>query len=220
MHGTAKTLVSLSIALACCGILVSPGASARSEGPPTAQEIVRLPKFCWGKYNTSLTDPQYVIDGCGVGMNHYCPALVSYNRSFGSVTPVAKKQYLERALVDVEYTLDYMRRNVKEFPNCPIRMHAENTRSMVRRAMGLPPLPNDAFPSSTTGPGSARSTGNAQVASPPSAGRSSEASVNQPTASRDGQPQQPQEKAEATTAPLSQPKTKSGASPNCRFCPD
>jgi len=180
----------LSIVLACCATLVSYDGNAVSDSP-TATEVIRLPKFCWGQYNPTLTDPQFTITGCGVGMNHYCPALVYYNRTSNSTNPVARKQYLQRALGDIEYTLGYMKRNAGEFPNCPIKAHVENSYSKVRRDLGLSPLPGQSSPATGSAPSPGRAAADVGVLSPQSGKGQGEPVAKQPTDSKEAPPQRP-----------------------------
>ena len=39
-------------------------------------EVMLLPRFCWGQYLPGVDGPPYTIEGCGVWMNHYCPGLL------------------------------------------------------------------------------------------------------------------------------------------------
>jgi hypothetical protein len=117
-----KKVARVQFVLACC-MLLSVDA-ARGAGPPSQLELVQLPKFCWGQYNKSLKGPEFNIHGCGVGMNHYCQALLALKRSDAPGLPEAKRvQELVTAKRGTEYTLSWMR----DYPGCPIRSHVEAT---------------------------------------------------------------------------------------------
>ena len=132
MRGNTNRLTLFCLALASCATLGSLAAKAEDA---TASEVVQLPQFCWGQYNSALSGPQFRIDGCGIGMNHYCPALLLYNRALKSPSPIVKQNYLGRALKAVEYTLDFM----KDYPGCPIRAHVQTTYAIVKAKLGVPP---------------------------------------------------------------------------------
>ena len=118
------TLVSFCMT-ARAQTMLPPGQGFR----PTPPEVVQLPKFCWGKW-TNYKGPEYEISRklCGVGTNHYCPALVELlraNRSFGNTK--ARRGYLGAARQGTLYTL----KAIEGYPNCPIRGHAEGTLHLV-----------------------------------------------------------------------------------------
>lgn len=111
-------IVSLiSVLLAC-------SASATKYKAP-AVEVVLLPQFCWAQYMENVEGPEYSISGCGVGMNHYCPALIELIEAKRSVGAKAKERagHLAVAHDGVLYTLKAM----KDYPDCPIRSHVEST---------------------------------------------------------------------------------------------
>ncbi|HKJ09997.1 MAG TPA: hypothetical protein VKA76_13005 [Gammaproteobacteria bacterium] len=94
-----------------------------------------LPKFCWGQY-LNLKGPQYSINNCGPGMNHYCPSLILLNRGERTFGKAGKKRTLLRyAKKGFIYTLKWM----KKYPNCPLRARAEA--SLRRVNMDLSILP-------------------------------------------------------------------------------
>ena len=146
----------------------------------TATEMTRLPQFCWGEYNPALTQPQFRIDGCGTGMNHYCPALVLHNRALKSTSGGTKKQFLQRALTGVEYTLQWMKVNMEKYPNCPIRAHVEASYMMIRRDLGLPPVLTQTNPMPGSRPPAAQATANPPVASTPAETSGADGAVNSP----------------------------------------
>ena len=102
----------------CALLAMTPGCGNRANSKAPASEVLLLPKFCWAQYMNKVKGPQYSIPRrlCGVGMNHYCPALVELNRAMKSTweqTPPA----LVVAKRGIQYTLEWM----KPYPSCPIR---------------------------------------------------------------------------------------------------
>jgi len=110
-----------------CVLLAMTSSSAIAEKAPAA-EVLLLPKFCWSQYMNNVKGPQYSIPGnlCGVGMNHYCPALLDLNRAMKSTGEI-RRQHLVVAKRGIEYTLGWM----KPYPNCPIRAQVESSQREV-----------------------------------------------------------------------------------------
>ena len=118
-------------------VLLAWSASATKYKAP-ANEVVLLPQFCWAQYMDNVEGPEYSISStlCGVGMNHYCPALIELIEAKRSVGTKAKDRagHLNVARKEVLYTLNAMR----DYPSCPIRSHAESTLQeveMLQKAM-------------------------------------------------------------------------------------
>lgn len=101
------------------------------------QEVMVLPKFCWGIYNKKMTAPQYQINSsgqCGPGMNHYCQGLLNYNRSqHPMATKSERAGYLERAIQNIDYTATA----IKSYPACPIRGHVMMMKQRALQARRL-----------------------------------------------------------------------------------
>ena len=111
--------------LSVFSVLLACSASAtKYKGP--ADEVALLPQFCWAQYMENVEGPEYSISStlCGVGMNHYCGALISLIEAKRSVGRKARDRggHLNRAHKEVMYTLNAMR----DYPSCPIRSHAES----------------------------------------------------------------------------------------------
>jgi hypothetical protein len=97
----------------------------------SAAEAIQLPKFCWGEF-LDVKGPEYWIQGCGDGMNHYCEGLVELmraNKSFGDQH--VRITRLKRARHNTLYTITAMR----NFPTCWLRPHAEATRQQIDTAL-------------------------------------------------------------------------------------
>ena len=112
-----------NLLLAACVLLVMTSGSAIAQKyKAPASEVVLLPKFCWSQYMSNVKGPQYEIPkrSCGVGMNHYCPALIELNRGMKS-TGSKRRQHLVVAKRGIQYTLRWM----KPYPSCPIRAQVE-----------------------------------------------------------------------------------------------
>ena len=106
--------------------LSSPDAAAAQEYPANVMEWMALPKFCWRQFNQQFTGPEYSIGGCGVGMNHYCGALLDLGRAKRVKTPYQRRGYLLTARREAEYTLSAMKKDgVAE--TCPIASHVQAT---------------------------------------------------------------------------------------------
>ena len=93
-------------------------------------EVMALPQFCYAQFlGEKYSAPQYRIpESCGVGMNHYCPALVVLNRANKSYAErMHRRGYLESAERQTIYTLKAM----EKYPNCPIRSQVETTYRLI-----------------------------------------------------------------------------------------
>ena len=86
----ARRMVLFMLTMVAPLVLVTP-ADAQSGGKPQADlsgyrpsalEIMQLPQYCWGQFNPQFAGQAYQLPkGCGGGMGHYCPALVSLVRA-------------------------------------------------------------------------------------------------------------------------------------------
>lgn len=112
-------------------IILTTNAQAGYGDGVSAYEKSQLPLFCYGQMEVpGATGPQYAIpDGCGSGMNHYCPGLVKLIRAKKEFDKRKALSLLGSAETDVRYTLNWM----KPFPNCAIRGHVEATKAEVER---------------------------------------------------------------------------------------
>jgi hypothetical protein len=101
-----------------CGPLYAGGGY---QAPPDIKAA--LPKFCWVQYfdNISPDDPEYSIQGCGAGVNHYCPGLVKMAQAEREKNNSEKLGYLRMAKADMQYTLT----NTADFPECFLRPRAQ-----------------------------------------------------------------------------------------------
>jgi hypothetical protein len=179
-----------------------------------ASEVMALPKFCWNQYSDQPLGPDFQIprSSCGDGMNHYCPALLMVNRSSKAKTKSARTQLLQVGLKETEYTLNWM----KNYPECPIREHVEQTLYRVRTALGLPTalvpgaLPPDGRPPFAPAPYASSPQATAPGPSSPSA-----VSTNNIGESQGGE-------APTSAGPPGPPPARPATPkrPNCRFCPD
>ena len=105
-------------------------ASALSGDPnnpdkPGITEVLSLPQYCW--YMMGKTEPQFTINNCGSGMNHYCPSLVALNRSMRASKREQKVGWLQSAEYDANYTLKAMQ------PECPIKADVERTVNSIKQ---------------------------------------------------------------------------------------
>lgn len=104
-----------------CIALATTSGSAFGESASPAQ-VLLLPKFCWSQYISDAKGREYSIPRnlCGVGMNHYCPALIALGLGLKS-HGAKRRQYLAVAIRGIKYTLRWM----KPYRNCPIRAQVE-----------------------------------------------------------------------------------------------
>ena len=100
---------------------------------PSALELARLPKFCWAQFKDPIPGPEYRIPkGCGYAMNHYCYGLIYLHRAKNAFGDKSKRiGNLDHAKSDTLYTIAGM----KDWPNCPIRGHVENTLNEIQLAL-------------------------------------------------------------------------------------
>lgn len=89
---------------------------------PNALEVDQLPKYCQGHFRSELSKiPGYMLpQGCGVWINHFCPAIVALNRASQVSNPMKFRTYSLRAASD---HLRYTRGNLQ--PGCPLRKDLE-----------------------------------------------------------------------------------------------
>jgi hypothetical protein len=114
-------------------------AAAQGQLPPgeghraSAVEAAQLPKFCWGQY-VDAKGPEYGIQGCGPGMNHYCWGLVEQLRANKTIgNQKLRIAYLQRAKGNTLYTM----RAMEKYPTCPLRPHVENTYQQVQTSLRI-----------------------------------------------------------------------------------
>lgn len=228
-----RTVVILGILFFSAPAIVL-GQPGYRQGKASASEVLMLPRFCWWEYNAAFKGTELEIQRCGVGMNHYCPALVEFNRAQSTLDRFKKTQKLEGALRGVEYTLGWM----KDSPSCSIRQHVEQTYVRVRAAFVSvgQPVPPDRFSGQLgtqtklrSGPGEAptRDVEKAQEEVKPTtdakqeqvskpAGQASDLSASTVKAARETQPA-PIDK---SVAPSAATEGEKSLNPWCRFCPE
>jgi len=133
-----KSITRCRALAAACAILFAASAAAVKYQAP-ASEVAQLPQFCWAQYMEGVEGPEYSIPAkeCGVGMNHYCPGLISLIEAKHAVGSKARDRpgRLNSARKDVLYTLNAM----TNYPNCPIREHAEATLKEVEMLQKMTP---------------------------------------------------------------------------------
>lgn len=112
------------------------GSSYNNAAP---DELMRLPKYCWGHYNKRFKGPKFNINraSCGPLMNHFCPGILRFNRSQNPMASKAERQgYLRQSLKNFDYTMNGMR----EYPGCYIRKHVliMQKRARIATSMAMP----------------------------------------------------------------------------------
>lgn len=202
-----RTLLAFGLlfVLVPTAVLAQPG---YRQGQASAAEVLMLPQFCWWEFNAAYKDLGQ-IQNCGVGMNHYCVALLGFNRSQSTSDRVKKIQGLKGALREVEYTLGWMKRE-NTMDTCSIREHVLQSYKKVRLAFpnaGMP-VPPDNFPVQHSSP-----------ITVPSTGMPSDRHKPTEDPNRSAEPLEPTTEMPAEAASTS-PKIGTPTNPYCRFCPD
>lgn len=127
---TSRKLLVIGMAAVGTVMTMSPADATKYKAP--ANEVLLLPRFCWGQYLEGVDGPEYEIRDCGVYMNHYCDGLLELNRARKPSTKSGERlQHLKHAGENTLYTLNGM----KDYPACMIRQHAETTLQEVNTMM-------------------------------------------------------------------------------------
>lgn len=138
-----KRIVLPSFLLACT--LAAGGAAAASVydekkgssySHAAPDELLRLPKYCWGHYEKRFKGPKFNINrqSCGPLMNHFCPGILRFNRSQNPMASKMERQnYLKRSISNFDYTVNGMR----EYPGCYIRKHVLMMQKRARMAASM-----------------------------------------------------------------------------------
>lgn len=114
-----STMSHLACALAFVTMGLAASAHAQIDGgwKPTALEVAQLPKYCQGGFRPDLAaQPGYSLpQGCGVWINHFCPAIVALNRASNLAAPMKDRVYsLKSANGHLAYTRSHL------LPTCPL----------------------------------------------------------------------------------------------------
>jgi len=136
---TASVLQKVVFFAACGWLTLMACLATATKYKAPANEVALLPQFCWAQYMDNVEGPEYSIPSaeCGVAMNHYCPALLELIEAKRSVGTKARERagHLNVAHKEVMYTLNSM----TNYPNCPIRSHAESTLKEVEALQKMLP---------------------------------------------------------------------------------
>jgi len=142
-----RRVLSWYAAVLACSVglaLLSLGASAQSGSKNLSNnvqrsDVLQLPQFCWGYFISELRTPEFLIPPtCGPYTNHYCEALLPFNKAkVRGLTGTAR----ETAIRDARNATIGLLANIKSYPACPIRSYAESilaqTDAMVGQANNL-----------------------------------------------------------------------------------
>ncbi len=103
------------------------------------EELMALPKYCWGHYDKRFQGPRYNIDTrvCGPRMNHFCPGILRFNRSQNPLASKMERQgYLKQSIRNFDYSME----GLKGYAGCPQRKHVLLMQKRARMAaMGAVP---------------------------------------------------------------------------------
>ena len=96
---------------------------------PSAVELTKLPKFCYGQARVpNATGEEFNLPpSCGPGTNHYCSGLIHLNRAKATGNRNKAVSELGQAEGDIRYTENW----IKPYPNCPLRDHVAASRAEV-----------------------------------------------------------------------------------------
>ena len=126
MHFVAATVVGCGIYVSLSGAASADNTGFRGGGNVPRAEVLQLPQFCWARYMKELQSTEYRISysSCGPNTNHYCDALLYYNRAM-KAAPGSKERasQLRVARGGVVYTLG----GIEGRDACPIREHVQTT---------------------------------------------------------------------------------------------
>lgn len=115
-----STMSHLTRALAAATLALASAAHAQIDGgwKPNALEVAQLPTYCQGQFRPDLArQPGYSLPpGCGVWINHFCPAIVALNRAGNVAAPMKDRAYSLRNARD---HLSYTRKHLQ--PTCPLK---------------------------------------------------------------------------------------------------
>ncbi len=135
-HMRIVVLRLVAAALLVSSILVPSSALAgyRENMSVTSVEIAQLPQFCWAQFEVpDAQGDEFKIRDCGVGVNHYCPGLITLIRGKGSAARGKPLPLIRMADAQVAYT----EKGISGYPNCPIRGHVEATRAEINRLLRM-----------------------------------------------------------------------------------
>jgi hypothetical protein len=138
-HSTALA-VRRSCAVAVIALLTAVGSvhaqlpdptQGRSEWDPTDAEVAQLPAYCQaGLRPKQYPGPGIAAYGCGVWINHFCPALTALNRASNPLLPRRARVGALRAAEDhIQYTIKHFQ------PTCRLASEvrqAEHRAKMLR----------------------------------------------------------------------------------------
>jgi hypothetical protein len=131
-----------------CLALALASADAAAQAPPRdlppgveRADVLMLPQFCWGYFIGGMRTPDYMIPpSCGPYTNHYCEALLPYNRA--KVRGISGPRG-ETAARDAHRATIGLLQNIKPYPNCPahIRAYAESILAETSAKLGAAKKP-------------------------------------------------------------------------------
>jgi hypothetical protein len=136
MNTIARMLFATILLMSCMDAALAVGGGYGERVHLTSVEIAQLPKFCWAQLEVpGAVGPEYQMQNCGVGMNHYCGGLVSLLRAKNPVYRAQRVTLLDGAYTDILYTEKWMK--AEPAPNCSIRAHVQSTKAEVETLMKI-----------------------------------------------------------------------------------
>jgi hypothetical protein len=133
----------LALAASITLAYLSVEARAQESMHVTPIEIAQLPRFCWGRYKVpNAVGPEFNMPSareCGVATNHYCDGLILLIRAQHATNKSGRLSLLGQADQNIRYTEG----GIKDYPQCPIREHVDQSRARVEELFriygGRPP---------------------------------------------------------------------------------
>jgi len=134
MRNAVRRLVAAALLIPSILVPSSALAGYREDMRATSIEIAQLPTFCWAQFEVpDAQGDEFKIRGCGVGVNHYCPGLITLIRGKSSAARGKPLPLIRMADAEVAYT----EKGISGYPNCPIRGHVEATRAEINRLLRM-----------------------------------------------------------------------------------
>lgn len=135
MRFTTSLACSLSL-MVYSGIAFAQSGTSRLPNNVQRSDVMVLPQFCWGYFIPEMRSPEYMIPlSCGPYTNHYCEAVLPYNRAKirGVMGPAR-----ETATRDLHRSTIGFLQNIKPYPQCPahIRAYAESLLAETAARLG------------------------------------------------------------------------------------
>jgi hypothetical protein len=107
------------LALALLGVASSAQAQQKlsTAWAPSPIELAQIPQYCWGYLKTPYENkPEFMMQGCGGGVHHYCVAKVYLLRAQKPTLEAwIRKDSVKQAKTEIDYAMQRLT------PTCPVK---------------------------------------------------------------------------------------------------